>query len=404
MAPVPAELALGEHGGGGRDRRLLGSWASCHAAAPDLVVRRRHLLRHLAVGLIAAGCAPRLPAAATPAASVSPFSDSDGHPLLLVSGSAGRSVFVVHPIGGVQAQIEVGQAPWGVALAAGPGAFVATAEGVAVVNMVSLQRVALIPYQAQVGAPRMGEYRPGGMGIAASPGGRFAFVGVYLASGPSQLEVIDTEQGVVVGAVPIGVRPFQILAASDRGAVYSVDHDSLTLSVVDTSTLATRTLPLAPLGRAAFDKPHYAVLRPDGHLLLPFQGRVLLELDPLTGTSSTRPLTSNTHQHGAALTADGGQLLVVGTGPAGSATGPAALTQLDLSTGAEKHLPLRRSHERVAVSADGRWAYLTGGYTFADAGWDGLTVVDLWQQTIAAEVAVPERPLDIVALPRAAQA
>jgi DNA-binding beta-propeller fold protein YncE len=312
-------------------------------------------------------------------------------------------VFVVHPIGGVQAQIEVGQAPWGVAPTPGPAAFVATAEGVAVVDLRAYRRVALIPYQAQVGAPRLGEYRPGGMGIVASPDGRFAFVGVYLASGPSQLEVIDAQGGAVVGGVPIGIRPFQILAAPDGSAVYSVDHDSFTLSVVDTSTLATRTLALAPLGRAAFDKPHYAVQRADGRLLLPFQGRVLVELDPVGGASSTRPLTSNTHQHGAALSADGGQLLIVGTGPAGSANGPAALTQLDLSTGAETHLPLRRTHERVAVSADGRWAYLTGGYTFADGGWDGLTVIDLWQQTVGAELAVPERPLDIVVLPAGAQ-
>ena len=312
-------------------------------------------------------------------------------------------MFVVHPGQGVQAQIEVAEAPWGVALAPGTAAFVATAEGVAVVDTLNRQRLALIPYQAYVGAPRFGEYRPGGMGIAASPDGRFAFVGVYLASGPSQLEIIDIERGTIAGAVPIGVRPFQVLAAPDGRTVYSVDHDSFALSVLDTSTLTTRTLPLAPLGRAAFDKPHYAVLRADGHLLLPFQGRILLELDPATGASSTRPLTSNTHQHGAALSADGGQLLVVGTGPAGSATGPAALTQLDLSTGAEEHLPLRRAHERVAVSADGRWAYLSGGYTFADGGWDGLTVIDLWQQTIVAEVPLPERPLDIVALPPAAQ-
>jgi Glycine transporter len=113
----------------------------------------------------------------------------------------------------------------------------------------------------------------------------------------------------------------------------------------------------------------------------------------------SRPLTPNTHQHGVTLSADGGQLLVVGTGPAGSATGPAGLTILDLSTTADKHLPLARPHERVAVSSDGHWGYLSGGYTFADGGWDGLTVIDLWQDTIAAELPVPDRPLDIVALP-----
>jgi hypothetical protein len=51
------------------------------------------------------------------------------------------------------------------------------------------------------------------------------------------------------------------------------------------------------------------------------------------------------------------------------------------------------------VSADGRWAYVSGGYTFADGGWDGLTVIDLGQQAIVAEVPVPDRPLHVVVLP-----
>jgi hypothetical protein len=100
-----------------------------------------------------------------------------------------------------------------------------------------------------------------------------------------------------------------------------------------------------------------------------------------------------------AVTQNGRLCLVVGTGPAGSATGPAALTLLELATGAEANLPLARPHERVVASPDGHWAYLTGGYTFANGGWDGLTVVDLQARTVVAELPVPDRPLDVAVLP-----
>ena len=52
----------------------------------------------------------------------------------------------------------------------------------------------------------------------------------------------------------------------------------------------------------------------------------------------------------------------------------------------------------VAVGPDGRYAYLTGGYTFAGGGWDGLTIVDLDRLTTR-ELPVPDRPLDIAILP-----
>jgi hypothetical protein len=49
----------------------------------------------------------------------------------------------------------------------------------------------------------------------------------------------------------------------------------------------------------------------------------------------------------------------------------------------------------VAVSPDGRWAYLTGGYLLG--GWDGLTIVDLQARTTR-ELPVPDRPQDIAVL------
>ena len=34
-------------------------------------------------------------------------------------------------------------------------------------------------------------------------------------------------------------------------------------------------------------------------------------------------------------------------------------------------------HEEVALTEDGKTAILTGGYTFAEGGWDGITRIDL---------------------------
>ena len=309
-----------------------------------------------------------------------------------------RHVSFVDPAAGVVAQVEVGAAPWGLALAGDRRAYVATAEGVAVVDTARRQRLALVPYRAAVGPPQSGEYRPGGMGIAAAPDGRHVYVGVYLPNGPGQLEVLDTERLAMVAAASVGARPFQVLVGRDGREVYTVDHDSFTVTVVEPLAARSRALAVAPLGRGAFDKPHYAALRPDGHLLLPFQGRRLVDLDPASGALATTPLTADTHQHGVALTPDGRRLLIVGTGPAGGAQGRPSLTVLDTATGDEALVPLARPHETVASSPDGRRAYLTGGYTFADGGWDGVTIVDLARRVVA-ELPVPGRPLDIAILP-----
>jgi len=317
--------------------------------------------------------------------------------LIAVTCSRGRHLAIVDPEAGVVDLIEAGAAPHGLALHPDGRAFVATAEGIAVVDVQQRRRVALVPYSVDVGPPRFGEYRPGGMGIAVTPDGSRVAVGVYRSGGPSTLDVVDAARLAVVGSVTVGVRPFQVVAAHDSRHVYSVAHDSYTVTVVDLEAGTARPLAAMPLGRGAFDKPHYAALRGDGALLLPYQGRALQILDPVSGTETTMPLSAQTHQHGVALTPDEGRLLIVGTGPAGGASGGPSLTILDLDTGAEEIVPLARPHEQVAVSRDGRRAFLTGGYLLT-GGWDGLTVVDL-ETRATREVAVPDGPLDIALLP-----
>lgn len=313
---------------------------------------------------------------------------------LLITHSKSNYISFVHPVSGVmEKQLEAGTAPFALALH-GERAYVSTAEGVAVVDTKQRKRIALVPYQSAIQEIKFGEYRPGGMGIAVSPDGRFVYVGVYLPGKTSKLEIMDAETLRFVGMVSVGTRPFDVVVSKDGKEVYTIDHDSYSVTVVDPLKQSARKVEVAPYGRGGFEKPHYAVVREDGHLLLPYQGRGLVDLDPAQGTYETRPLTGNTHQEGVTLTSDGTRMLIVGNGAAGSATGKPNLTVLDMRSYGERIVPLSRLHQMVAASPDGRWAYLTGGVTYADTGWDGLTIVDLEQGT-SKELPLPDYPLDI---------
>ena len=99
------------------------------------------------------------------------------------------------------------------------------------------------------------------------------------------------------------------------------------------------------------------------------------------------------------LSRDGARLFIVGTGPAATATNGPDLSVVDLVTGDEHTYQLDRPHECVVLSPDEATAWLTGGYTFANGGWDGLTALDLASGS-ARQIAVPDRPLAIVVVPR----
>ncbi|MFJ4825548.1 YncE family protein [Streptomyces bacillaris] len=281
--------------------------------------------------------------------------------------------------GGPIASVEVGTAPYGLVVGEDGRAWVATAEGVAVVDTQRRTRLALIPYETETGPVTTGEYRGGGMGIALAPDGRYVYVGVNVPGGNGTLEVIDTATREVTGVADVGRRPFDVDASPDGREVYATNHDSFDVTAVDADTLRTRRMEVAPYGTegglGSWLKPHYAVVRPqDGRLLLPFEGERLAVLDPRSGKVTIERMTADTHQHGAALAPDG-TLLVVGTGPIGSADEGPSLT-VRAPDGEERIVPLEGPHEDVAVSADGRTAYVTGGFT-RDGYWNGITVVDL---------------------------
>ncbi|MFD8205110.1 hypothetical protein ACFV2S_01670 [Streptomyces sp. NPDC059695] len=299
---------------------------------------------------------------------------------LLVTDFGSDTVTFVDPARGATGSVRVGTAPYGLVVGGDGRAWVATAEGVAVVDTARRERLALIPYRTDTGPVTTGEYRGGGMGIALAPDGRRVYVGVNVPGGNGTLEVVDTSALKVTDVVPVGRRPFDVDVSRDGSEVYATGHDSFDVTVVAAGTLEPRRIEVAPYGTegglGSWLKPHYAAVRPsDGKLLLPFEGERLAVVDPRTGRTTIERTTANTHQHGTTVTADG-TLLTVGTGPIDPDVDEGPSLTVRTPGGAERVYPLEGPHESVAVSADGRTAYVTGGFT-RDGYWDGLSVVDL---------------------------
>ncbi|MFH9725287.1 hypothetical protein ACH4M4_20310 [Streptomyces sp. NPDC017254] len=319
---------------------------------------------------------------------------------LLVSDFGSDTVTFVDPERGAIGSVQVGTAPYGLVVGADGRAWVATAEGVAVVDTTTRQRLALIPYATDAGPVTTGEYRGGGMGIALAPDGRRVYAGVNVPGGNGALEVIDTASLRVTDTVPVGRRPFDVDVSRDGAEVYATNHDSFDVTVVTADTLKPRRVEVAPYGTegglGSWLKPHYTAVRPsDGKLLLPFEGERLAVVDPRTGRTTIEPMTANTHQHGATVTADG-TLLTVGTGPIDPDEDRGPSLTVRTPGGAERVYPLEGPHETVAVSKDGRTAYVTGGFT-RDGYWDGLSVVDLGTGDTR-RLEAGSRPLGIVVL------
>ncbi|GAA2116639.1 lipoprotein [Kitasatospora saccharophila] len=382
-----------------------------------MTARRRHtgllLVAASVLAVLLAGCAdpggsgagglpsPPRSAATAPAAPAAPASAPARTPdgTLLVADFGADTVTFVDPAQGAIGSVRVGTAPYAVALGPGGRAWVSTAEGVAEVDTGSRTLLRKVASRTDTGPGGAGEYRGGAMGLALSPDGTRLYVGVNVPGRSGVLEVVDTAKGEVTGVAPVGRWPFDVDVSTGGREVYATGHDSFDVTVVAADGLATRRIQVAPYGTegglGSWLKPHYAVVRPgDGRLLLPFEGERLAVVDPATGQVSIEPMTANTHQHGATVTPDG-RLFVVGSGPITRDDRGPSLTVRD-PDGSERVYPLGLPHENVAVSADGRTAYVTGGFT-RDGYWDGITLVDL-DTGATHRLEAGQRPLGVAVL------
>nr|WP_206313562.1 hypothetical protein [Streptomyces coryli] len=357
--------------------------------------------------MLLAGCSAQqqdaapAPSSATPSKKAAEQADRSPEGTLLVADFGADTVTFIDPDKGAYDSVKVGTAPYGLVVGDDGRAWVATAEGVTVVDTETRERVGRIAYETGgLGRPTHGEYRGGGMGIALAPDGKHAYVGVNRPGGNGTVESIDTRTLKVTGTADVGRRPFDVDVSPDGDEVYATGHDSYDVTVVQAGSMKTRRIEVAPYGTAGglggWLKPHYAVVRPaDGKLLFPFEGERLVVLDPETGASRIEKMTANTHQHGVALT-DDGTLLAVGTGPIDPAEDKGPSLTVRAPDGKEKVIPLDGPHEDVAASPDGRTAYVTGGFT-RDGYWNGITVVDL-DSGDTRRLPAGERPLGVAVL------
>ncbi len=353
-----------------------------------------------AAGALLVGCAPEPRAdtspgdrAPDPAPAPAPESDAPSAPqeapmLLLASLAQSDAVAIIDPsVSDAEAVqlVTVGAAPWGVGVAGdGRTGYAATAEGLAVIDLGAASRTALVPFLHPANRVEFGEYRPGGLGLAVSPDGNRVYVAVTPGDGAYALEVFDTRVGEFVGSVPVGLRPFDVVVAPDGTWAATIDHDGFTVTVVDAAALVPTSHTVAPFGTegglASWEKPHYGAVDAAGAILLPYQGRVVVRLDPRTGETAALTSRGYSHAHGTALAGD--VLMTVGTGAFGNAQSGPNLSLLRVTgagAGEERVVPLDVPHETVAMWRDAEgaeFAAVAGGNT-RNEGWDGITLVSL---------------------------
>ncbi|MEO7348919.1 MAG: hypothetical protein ABIW32_03520 [Terrimesophilobacter sp.] len=321
--------------------------------------------------------------------------------IFVVTESHSDKIAFVDPtraVNAVQSETVVGGAPWAIAVHHNSRqGYVSTAEGLAVVDLATRERKALVPYLDQPSSIEYGEYRAGGSGLVVTPDGSAVYVGVFRDGRNSSVEKFDVAAGKFTESFEVGLRPFDVQISPSGHEIYTIDHDSFTLHTISLPEHVVTKVEIAPFGTEgglmSHYKPHYAAVAEDGTLFLPYQGKALVVYSPATRQFRTEPMVGDSHQHGACLTADG-RLLVVGVGAIGGATLGPSLTIRTIETGEELLVPLSKGHENPVEwldSPDGRpKAVLTGGST-SRGPWNGIAIVDLDSHQIV-ELEVPNMP------------
>ncbi|MEK0100433.1 hypothetical protein WDA79_18405, partial [Streptomyces sp. A475] len=123
--------------------------------------RARGALGAIAVILLAAGCtATGATASSPPTAAVTPSAPAPARTAqgtLLVADFGSDTVTFVDPERGTLDSVKVGTAPYGLVVGKDGRAWVATAQGVAVVDTGTREKVGRIPYTTETGPATTGE-------------------------------------------------------------------------------------------------------------------------------------------------------------------------------------------------------------------------------------------------------
>ena len=176
-------------------------------------------------------------------------------------GAAGRPAAASVPRPGVGATVPVGETPGFVVVSPdGRRALVANqaAGVVTVVDTATNEVTATIPVPA--GPPQY---------LAFSPDGRRVYVSIWnQARTVAAVGVLDTATNQFLATIPVRTRPYLSAVTPDGQRLYVPNHDSGTISVIDTGTnTVTVEIKVAP-------NPHWVEMSADGTPGLRGQPRV----------------------------------------------------------------------------------------------------------------------------------
>ena len=111
--------------------------------------------------------------------------------------------------------VELSPSPWGATVTADRRAYISSAQGLTIVDAGDLTVLGKVPYRTLIEIAGYGEYRSGGMGIKVNPDGATVAVGIHLNGSNGLVELYDVAAGTFVATIPLGVRPFDVVASPD---------------------------------------------------------------------------------------------------------------------------------------------------------------------------------------------
>ncbi len=205
---------------------------------------------------------------------------------------------------------------------------------------------------------------------ALGPQGDRAYV---TRRGADAVRVVDTERNVIVGnPIPVGKRPSDVAVAPDGRHAYVSNTDAGTVSVIDTATNNTVDQPI-PVG----EEPRQLAVSPDGkRVYVADSGSDQVSvIDTATNKTVGQPIAVANHPQGLTLSADGQRLYITtggiwnftdeGVTVTDTATGRILGEPFDVSISNAGKAALVDGWSGIAVSPDGRQAYVTDGWSNA---------------------------------------